>query len=87
MKKSNNLEVINTKHVLSQNQQAYHRDRLRRLLKIEGIISMCLDHRSLFVEYTEDILNVITIRVLLSDIGFPMKEQLVEPDNNVVFAR
>lgn len=86
MRKSNNLEVINTKHVLSQNQQEYHRDRLRRLLKIEGIISMCLDHRSLFVEYTEDILNVITIRDLLSDIGFPMKEQLIEPNNNVVSA-
>jgi hypothetical protein len=86
MKKSNNLEVINTKHVLSQNQQVYHRNRLRQLLKIEGIISMCLDHRSLFVEYTEDTLNVITIRDLLSDIGFPMKEQLIEPNNNVVFA-
>ncbi len=86
MKKSNNLEVIDTKHVLSQNQQAYHRDRLRRLLKIEGIISMCLDHRSLFVEYTEDILNVITIRNLLSDIGFPMKKQLIESSNDVIFA-
>lgn len=47
---------------------------------------MCLEDRSLFIEYTEDILNVITIRDLLSDIGFPMKEQLIESNNNVVFA-
>jgi len=86
MRKSNNLEIINTKYILSQNQQAHYRNRLKQLLKKEGIISMCLEDRSLFIEYTEDILNVITIRDLLSDIGFPMKEQLIESNNNVVFA-
>ena len=86
MKKSNSLEVINTKHVLSQNQQAHHRDRLKKLLKNKGIISLCLDHRSLFVEYAEDIINVVTIRDLLSDIGFPMKEHVIKPNREIVFA-
>jgi len=86
MKKSNSLEVIDTKHILSQNQQARHRDRLKKLLENKGIISLCLDHKSLFVEYAEGILNAGTIRDLLSDIGFPMKEQLIESNNNVVFA-
>ena len=86
MKKSNSLEVINTKHILSQNQQEYHRDRLKQLLKNEGIISLCLDHRSLFVEYAEDILTIVTIRDLLSGIGFPMKERLIEPTRDIVFA-
>lgn len=86
MKKSNSLEVIDTKHILSKNQQTHHRDRLKHLLKNEGIISLCLDHRSLFVEYAEDILNVVTIRDLLSGIGFPMKERFIVSNKDIVFS-
>jgi len=87
MRKSNNLEIINTKYILSQNQQAHYRNRLEQLLKKEGIISMCLEDRSLFIEYTEDILNIASIRDMLLDINFPMKEQLIESKNDVIFSK
>lgn len=86
MRKSNNLEVISTKYILSQYQQAHYRDRLKPLLKNEGIISMCLEDRSLFIEYSEDILNITSIRELLLDINFPIKEVLIEFKNDVVYS-
>jgi hypothetical protein len=78
MKSSNSLKIINTRFILSQNQQARYRDRLKQLLKNEGIISICLEDRSLFVEYEGNIINIASIMNLLSAINFPMKEQLIE---------
>lgn len=78
MKKSNSVEIIDTKFILSQKQQVRYRDRLKQLVKNVGIISICLDNESLYIEYTEDILNKASIRELLLDINFPMKKQLIQ---------
>ena len=82
MRTSNNLQVINTKNILSQNQQIRYRYRLKQMLKNEGIISLCLEDRSLFIEYRGDVINMATIRDFLSAINFPLKEQLIESNKD-----
>lgn len=78
MKSSNSLKIINTRFMLSQNQQARYRDRLKQLLKNEDIISVCLEDRSLFIEYEGNTKNIVSILDFLSAINFPMEEQLIE---------
>jgi len=86
MKTSNSLKIINTTFILSQNQQARYRDRLKQLVKNEGIVSICLEDRSLFIEYEENIINIVSIRDFLSSINFPMKEQLIESKKDVTLS-
>jgi hypothetical protein len=86
MKKSNNLEIINTKFILNKNQLAYYRDQLTQFLKEAGIISICLDNKSVFIEYMEGISNTAIIRGLLQEINFPMNKLLSKSKNEIIYS-
>jgi hypothetical protein len=86
MKNLNQLEVIHTRRLLNPKQQEQFRCRLKQLLKVTGIISLCLDSRSLFVEYSEEFQDVRTIKRLLRDIGFPIKEHIVPSGQQMAFS-
>jgi hypothetical protein len=78
MKESFSLEIISTKSALSNNQQADVRGRLKQLLKNEGIISICLDESSIFIEYKPDVLDKALPANLLLDYNFPLDEFMIE---------
>ncbi len=84
MKGSFNLEIINTKNTLSNNQQAYFRDRLKPLLKKEGIISICLDDSSLFIEYNPDVLDRALITDLLLENNISISEPLAKSKLDII---
>ena len=72
MKNSNGFEIVKTNKNLTNSEQNNLRDLLRPLLNKEGIISMCLDNKSLFVEFNPEILTVNSIYELLEEKGFPV---------------
>ena len=85
MRRTNNLEMINTKFNLSTNQQRYYRNQLVDLLNKAGVISICLDSTSLFIEYRKEILDRGLIKSLLLEINFPMEELSNKSKNQVIF--
>ncbi|HFB62312.1 MAG TPA: hypothetical protein ENJ69_04945, partial [Bacteroidetes bacterium] len=76
MKRFNQLEVIHSRHLLSLKQQEQMRCRLQQLLKVTGIVSLCLDSQVLFVEYSDEFLDPGSIKRLLLEMGFPLKEKV-----------
>jgi hypothetical protein len=76
MKNTFNLEVINTGRMLTSEEQQKFRLRLNELLKLEGLISMCLDADSLYVEFNPQLFSLGSFKSVLSDIGFPLKHEL-----------
>ncbi len=72
MKNTFRLEVMNTERVLTQNEQQAYRMQLKHLMKIDGIISLCLDNKNLYVEIEPDIFNLDAFKLILTNIGFPV---------------
>lgn len=76
MKNTFNLEVINTDRMLTSAEQQKFRARLKKLLKLDGLISMCLETESLYVEFNPQLFSLGSFKSVLSDIGFPLKQDL-----------
>jgi hypothetical protein len=81
MKESYDVEIVNTKGILNSNQQAFFRNRLKQLLEKEEIISICIDERSLFIEYNPNTLSKTSLKDLLIEYSSPMGELLLESTN------
>lgn len=78
MKESYHVEIINTKGIMSSAQQAKFRNRLKKLLEREEIISVCVDDRSLFIEYNPNTLNKASLKNLLREYSSSLNELIVE---------
>lgn len=72
MKNSFSLEIISTERNLTQEEQLDFRKQLRNLLKLEGVISMCLEKRELYIEYDPSKFNLFPFKQVLGSIGFPV---------------
>lgn len=72
MKNSFSLEIISTERNLTREEQIDFRKQLRNLLKLEGVISMCLEKRELYIEYDPSKFNLVPFKQLLGNIGFPV---------------
>jgi hypothetical protein len=73
MKESFQVAIIHTISSLSEVEQIHYRNQLRQLVKNEGIISICLDDKSLFVEYKPQTIGKKDIQRFLYDNEFPIK--------------
>jgi hypothetical protein len=76
MKNSFNLEILKTNRILNKLEQDLFREKLKHLLTLEGIKSMCLEHKELYVEYNPNKFNIESFKAVLIDIGFPLEEKL-----------
>lgn len=76
MKNTFNLEVINTDRVLTSAEQQKFRVQLKKLLKLDGLISMCLETERLYVEFDPLLFSLGSFKSVLANIGFPLKQDL-----------
>jgi len=83
MKESYDVEIVNTKGIMNSDQQALFRNHLKQLLNKEEIISICMDERSLFIEYNQNKIDKASIRDLLLDYDFPVGEIMIEETNEI----
>ena len=86
MKELYNVVIVNTKSVMSQSQQAFFRERLKILLEREEIISICLDNRSLFIEYNPSSIDSASVIKLLLKYAVPIAEYMTESISETHFA-
>ncbi|HYQ58985.1 MAG TPA: hypothetical protein VEP89_16700 [Draconibacterium sp.] len=72
--KTNNLKIIESGKVLSTNEQQEIKTRLRPLLKLDGVISLCLDSEYLFIEYKAQNISFKNLERLILETRFPAKQ-------------
>lgn len=72
MKNSNQFKIIETSRELSEQEQSDCKELLKGVLQQKGIISLCLDNKSLFVEYNSEELDTEKIYDILDEAGFPV---------------
>ena len=77
MKEKFELEIFSALHALNRNQQASFRKLMKREIKHNGILSICLESEFVFIECRSDILDRNSIMDLLLEIKFPIKENLI----------
>ncbi len=80
------MKIISTMSALSLDQQVFFREQLNRLGKNEGIISICLDNHSVFIEYNPYVLKKDLVMKFLLDIKFPFNEKTIESPIDVLVA-
>lgn len=76
MKNAFKLEVMITNRVLTNNEQKSYRGHLEQLLKLNGMISLCLDAENLYVEFNPKLFNLESFKSDLKKIGFPLKQDI-----------
>jgi len=76
MKNTFRLEVMSTERALTEKEQNEFREQLEHLMKLNGIISMCLEAENLYVEFKPDIFNLESFKLVLTDIGFPLERNV-----------
>jgi hypothetical protein len=76
MKNTFEIEIINAGRLLSSNELIGLRSRMKSLLDIEGIISLCLEPDTLYVEFNPNLFDLEIFKLLLYDVGFPIKEDI-----------
>ncbi len=76
MKNTFEIEIINLGRLLNPNELNAIRARLKPLLKLEGIISMCLEPDTLYVEFDPNLFNLEMFKLMISDIGFPIEQDI-----------
>jgi len=72
MKNTFRLEVLNTERVLTNDEQHTFRMKLKHLLKMDGILRLCLDDENLYVEIEPGVFNLDAFKSILTNIGFPV---------------
>ena len=76
MKNTFEIEIINTGRLLSSNELIGLRSRMKPLLDFEGIISLCLEPGTLYVEFDPNLFNLEMFKISISNIGFPIDEKI-----------
>lgn len=74
--KKHKLEIINTFRTLSESEQNIIRKKLNHLLNFDGLISLCLESKELYIEFDPITFNIDVLKLVLSDIGFPLLDHV-----------
>ena len=84
MNTTNNLKIIETSFSFNQDQVSFYKNQLKQLKGVSGIISLCLDENSLFVEYSKSEISTDSIINHLKELKFPMKEKITQNENKML---
>ncbi len=76
MKNSFNLKILKTNKTLTTEKQNAFRLKLQPLLKLDGIMSICLEAEELYVEFNPVSFNLDSLKLILKDIGFPLEHEI-----------
>lgn len=73
MKNLLKLEILKTKKSLTTEEQNTFRLKFKPLLTLEGIMSLCLEKKHLYVEYNPVLINMDSFKQTLIKSGYPLK--------------
>ncbi len=73
MKNSFKLEILKTNKTLITEEQNTFRQKFKPLLKVYGIISLCLESEYLYVEYNPELFKLDSFKLNILNMGFPLK--------------
>ena len=79
MKNSFNSKTLKTNKTLTTEEQNIFRQKFKPLLKVDGIISLCLEAENLYVEYNPVSFKLDFFKLNILDMGFPLKLDAVLP--------
>jgi hypothetical protein len=75
MKNSFNVEILKTNKTLTTEEQNTFRLIFQPLLKLEGIISLCLEEEELFVEFDPTLIKLDSFKFMLIEAEFPLESE------------
>lgn len=73
MKNSHSIETLKTSRSLKTEEQNSFRLKFEPLLRLTGIITLCLEGNELYVEYNPEMFNLDSFKSLVLDMGFPLE--------------
>jgi hypothetical protein len=73
MKNSFNVEILKANKTLTTEEQKAFRLKFRPLLKLAGIISLCLETEELYVEFDSTLFKLDLFKSILIEAGFPLE--------------
>ena len=73
MKNLFKLEILKTNKTLTTKEQKDFRFKFKPVLKIDGVLSLCLEEAHLYIEYDPKSFNLDSFKDVLTDAGFPLK--------------
>jgi hypothetical protein len=73
MKNSLNLKVLKTNKILSTKEQNAFRLKFKPLVEQDGVISLCLEAKYLYIEFNPKKFNIDSFKRILTDTGFPLE--------------
>ncbi|NDP27254.1 MAG: hypothetical protein GZ087_07495 [Flavobacterium sp.] len=76
MKNSFKLKILKTSKTLTTEEQNAFRLKLEPLLKLDGIMSLCLEEEELYVEFNPTFFNLDSFKLILTDLGFPLEHKI-----------
>jgi len=77
MKNSFNLEILKTNKTLTKEEQNTFRLKFKPLLELDGIMSLCLEAKELYVEFDPALSNLDSFKQTLIETGFPLELDVV----------
>jgi hypothetical protein len=76
MKNSFKLKILKTSKTITTEEQNAFRLKLQPLLKLDGIMSLCLEAEELYVEFNPTFFNLDSFSLILTDLGFPLEHEI-----------
>ena len=73
MKNIFKLETLKTNKTLTAKEQNDFRLKFKPFLNIDGVSSLCLEEKNLYIEYEPTSFNLDLFKDILTDAGFPLK--------------
>jgi len=78
MNDSSNVAILKTNKKLTAEEQETFRRKFKPLVNISGIMSLCIEANELNVEYNSTQFNLDSFKLLLVELGFPLKLEVVD---------
>lgn len=76
MKRSFKLKVLKSSKTLTEKEQEAFRLKFKPLLNLNGIISLCIEAKDIFVEFNAKVLNLEAFKQILIENGFPLESKI-----------
>lgn len=73
MKNSFSIETLKTNKTLTTEEQNIFRQKFKPLLKVDGIISICIEADGLYVEYNPLSFKLDSFKLNILKMGFPLE--------------
>lgn len=77
MKNSLNIETLEINKTLTIEEQNTFRMKFKPLLKLEGLISLCLEEEELYVEFDQSRFKLDSFKITLVEMGLPLKFEAI----------